>query len=170
MSDFPQGADWVKGEDDLWRPPEEPGYDQSAEAAMTDEQRVAAVKASDRKAWMVILGTLGVMVVLIVLLTLDGADGSSGSDRAPSGEVAELSAFNACKDFVRDRLKAPSTATFRNFFQDDGEVRVSYDGSTYTVRSTVDSENSFGASLRSSFTCVVTMTGTTIRLVDLDLS
>ena len=63
----------------------------------------------------------------------------------------------ACKDFVRDRLKAPSTADFTS---------VSHTGSapTWTVTGTVDADNSFGAKLRMTFTCVVRDDGDTWRL------
>lgn len=61
---------------------------------------------------------------------------------------------------------------FRNFFQDDGEVVVAGTGSgPFTVRSTVDSQNGFGAMLRSSFVCTVTIVDDkTVRLVDVTIS
>lgn len=84
----------------------------------------------------------------------------------------KLGAFDVCKEFVKDRLKSPSSAKFRNFFQNDGEVTVtSTDGRTYTVVSSVDSENSFGASLRSDFTCTVTNTsGDHWQLQDINIT
>lgn len=86
-------------------------------------------------------------------------------------EVMEVSAFEVCKDFVKDRLKSPGSATFRNQFEDDGEVVVTGSGrGPYTIVSTVDSENSFGASLRSRFTCTVTNTdGDNWKLNDINI-
>lgn len=70
------------------------------------------------------------------------------------------SAFAICKEFVKDDLRAPATAVFRNYHQDDGEVAVrGFGDGPYTVVSTVDSQNGFGALVRSSFTCSVTRTG-----------
>lgn len=81
-------------------------------------------------------------------------------------------AFNICKEFVEDRLKAPSTAVFRNYFEDDGEVTVTGSGSgPYTVRSSVDSQNGFGAMLRSDFVCTVENTsGDSWHLIDLTIN
>jgi hypothetical protein len=86
-------------------------------------------------------------------------------------EALRLSAFEVCKDFVRDRLKAPSTASFPDFFDNDGEVNVApTSNGTHNVISTVDSENSFGANLRLAFTCEVRNTdGDNWRLIELDI-
>lgn len=97
---------------------------------------------------------------------------SYGSTGSGGGSDKEYEAFEICKDFVKDRLKAPSTAKFRNYFEDDGEVTVSGSGSgPYTVISSVDSENSFGAALRSNFVCVVNNTGgANWRLADISIT
>jgi hypothetical protein len=93
----------------------------------------------------------------VIVSTASGNDrGSSTSGGSPG------MAFEMCKDFVKARLKAPSTATFRNFYEDDGEVRVTGSGAgPYTIQSTVDSQNGFGAKIRSNFSCTVTATGDT---------
>lgn len=74
-----------------------------------------------------------------------------------------------CKDFVKDRLKSPSSAKFRNFYEDDGEVLVEGSGPQFKVVSTVDSQNGFGAMLRSSFVCTVTDRGDTWHLDGLSI-
>lgn len=75
-----------------------------------------------------------------------------------------------CKRFVRERLKAPSTATWRNPLGD----QVTYTGSTggpVTVSASVDSENSFGAKLRSTYVCTVRPVGdSTWRLESLEFN
>lgn len=90
----------------------------------------------------------------------------------PTTKVEDRSyeAFEICKKFVKDRLKAPTTATFRNYFEKDGEVLVTAapDGS-YVVASSVDSENSFGAKIRSRFVCQVTPDGSTWHLDDISI-
>lgn len=99
-----------------------------------------------------------VAVVMIMMATSSGSGSTDGSGHSPA------MAFEMCKGFVKNQLKAPSTATFRNFYQEDGEVRVAGSGAgPYTVRSTVDSQNGFGAEIRSNFTCTVTATGDTWR-------
>jgi hypothetical protein len=61
-------------------------------------------------------------------------------------------AVNACEGFVKDQLKAPSTARFSN-------ERYGQDGLVFTVTGDVDAQNSFGATIRNHYTCVVTDTG-----------
>jgi hypothetical protein len=69
----------------------------------------------------------------------------------------QLDAFRVCKDIVKLRLKAPSTATFRNPSENDGEVLITNyaEPDLWDVNSTVDSENSFGAKIRTRFRCSV---------------
>jgi Protein of unknown function (DUF2510) len=62
-------------------------------------------------------------------------------------------AFTVCKNFVKDRLKAPGTAKFAK--RSDPFVRVITidDGANYFVTGWVDSQNGFGALLRADFRC-----------------
>lgn len=103
-------------------------------------------------------------LVAIVLVGVACSDTSESEDM-------NYAAFDICTKFVKDRLKAPSSAKFRNFFEDDGEVTVTGSGDgPFVVRSTVDSENSFGAQIRGDFVCTVRNTGdSNWRLVDLQL-
>lgn len=97
------------------------------------------------------------VLAFVVIVAVVGSMG--GDDDTNSSDTMRLSAFDVCKDFVKDRLRSPGSAKFRNFFEDDGEVIVTGAGKgPYTVRSTVDSENGFGALIRTDFTCSVTNT------------
>jgi hypothetical protein len=58
-----------------------------------------------------------------------------------------------CEDFVKDRLKSPSTAEFASIIANG--VTVVKDGKQYHMRSWVDSQNGFGAMLRTRFSCTV---------------
>jgi hypothetical protein len=105
-------------------------------------------------------------VALAVALAVAGC---ASVDSDPE-EDARYGAFTVCTKFVEDRLKSPGSASFRNYFEDDGEVVVAKTGDSYSVLSTVDSENSFGANIRTSFLCVVEPTGgDNWRLVSLEL-
>ena len=86
------------------------------------------------------------------------AGGSAGSSSS-SFSSSPAMAFEMCKDSVKNKLKAPSTATFRNFYQKDGEVVVSGSAGSYRIVSTVDAQNSFGAKIRSSFSCLASYKG-----------
>jgi hypothetical protein len=57
-------------------------------------------------------------------------------------------AVTACENYVKNRLKAPATAKF-------SDERWGQDGDTFTITGAVDAQNSFGALLRSRFTCRV---------------
>lgn len=61
-------------------------------------------------------------------------------------------AIAQCEERVKQLLKAPSTAEF---------TTDASGGGAWTVTGTVDSENSFGAMLRSNFQCTVKITGDT---------
>jgi len=60
-----------------------------------------------------------------------------------------------CKNFVERRLKSPKTADFPWF---DHNVQKTGPRS-FTVASYVDSQNSFGATIRTQFQCKLTFKG-----------
>lgn len=64
-------------------------------------------------------------------------------------------AFAQCKSFVEDRLKSPASAEFPTLdFQAFPRGQ-----DTYAIRSYVDSQNSFGAKIRTDFFCEVKWNG-----------
>lgn len=56
--------------------------------------------------------------------------------------------FQASQAYIKQRLKAPSTAEFPWY---DSSAVSGPDGNVYTVRSYVDSENGFGAKIRTNY-------------------
>lgn len=76
-----------------------------------------------------------------------------------------LEAITICEKFVADRLKAPSTAKYSGW--GDSSTKTSLDGNTVTVFAYVDSQNSFGAMLRTKYVCTVEDQGSTWHLVSL---
>jgi hypothetical protein len=113
------------------------------------------------------------MVVLVVAVAgiwtaIEKATKSSG----PSASELKFDAFDVCTQIVKPRLKAPGTATFRDPTADNGDTVItpSADGAVFVISSSVDSENGFGAKLRSTFDCTVRhQTGTNFTLVSLDV-
>lgn len=90
---------------------------------------------------------------------------STGGDSGP--EHSEGMAWVMCEGFVEKRLKAPSTADFPRYDQDN--VEHEGDG-RYTISAYVDAENSFGAKMRVPFDCVVQYKGEDRwRLIDIHL-
>jgi hypothetical protein len=90
----------------------------------------------------VFIGVASLPMVLIaacnVMVAADQGDGSG--DRAK--------AIQLCRAAVRDELKSPKSADFSN------EVATqTTDAPAFRVTGEVDAENSFGASVRSSYVC-----------------
>ena len=100
------------------------------------------------------------VIVLVLVAALAGCSGSTSatSDAGQKVSEARAGAADVCEQFVKRRLKAPGTATFRDPFGD--QISYSGDGEgPITVTASVDSENSFGAKLRSPYVCTVSSTG-----------
>jgi len=96
------------------------------------------------------LWLVGTFAALMVIGVIVGLVGGGGDD-----EPSEPTAFEAelqCQEWVRAKLKAPSTAKFSETSSRGGPV-------SWTVQGYVDAENSFGAMLRSSWTCSIRIDG-----------
>lgn len=71
----------------------------------------------------------------------------------PTTQEIHADAQRVCEEkFIPARLKAPATAQF-------SELIVVADGASYKVTGNVDSQNGFGALVRSTFTCSVRSAG-----------
>lgn len=105
-----------------------------------------------------------------VLAVVGSSSDSSNSTTSDNGQAVSddrFGAFDVCKQFVRDRLRAPTTAKWRDPFGD--QVFYSGDGAgPIAVTASVDSQNGFGASLRSEYTCTVHREGDRWKLDSLD--
>lgn len=89
---------------------------------------------------------LWIAVMVIAVLVIGGVVKGTpfgGGESEPDAVGAQV----ACQDRVEKLLKAPGSADFN-------DVTATVAGpNTWTVTGTVDADNSFGASLRSTFTC-----------------
>lgn len=70
----------------------------------------------------------------------------------------KLALFMLAQDEVRAQLKSPSTAVFASSYT-GSDVVYSRDGTTYGMISWVESENSYGATVRENFTLFCTISG-----------
>ncbi|MBY8341982.1 hypothetical protein LXH13_06305 [Streptomyces spinosirectus] len=78
---------------------------------------------------------------------------SSGS-ADPDGQGAAVT----CESFVKDRLKSPGSAKFPGVTDPDYAKIITVSGKKpwkYQINGYVDSDNSFGASVRSDYVCTV---------------
>lgn len=97
---------------------------------------------------------VGVVVAIVIGLSIWG----SYRNAHPTDEDKQAESQVACEDVVKKNLKSPSTASFSN------ETATGTDGQ-YTVTGDVDSQNSFGATVRAHFTCE--SDGSTVHLTSL---
>lgn len=81
--------------------------------------------------------------------------GGDGGTSSSSSELGETGAYVICKSFVKDSLKSPGTADFPFL-----EYEVTKQGTnSFSVKSYVDAQNSFGANIRTYFVCRITFRG-----------
>lgn len=104
----------------------------------------------------------GLLIIVLVFGGIIGVaawfgESSSQQEQAkkPAAEQTERArryqAYDCAKNRITDLLKAPSTAEYQSY--SDADIQGT--GTSYTVRSFVDAQNSFGAMLRTEFTCSV---------------
>lgn len=82
--------------------------------------------------------------------------GSYDSTSSSSGSGDTVSALSCAQNIVRKHLKSPSSASFPTIFTaNPGDINIQQSGASWIVNSYVDSQNSFGANIRTPFQCTV---------------
>lgn len=89
-------------------------------------------------------GCLGVVGLIVLVSFMISAVGGDSSGDAPN----EVGAQSVCEDVIKQNLKAPSTAELDH-------VGTVQQDNIFKVTTLVDAENSFGATMRSEYTCRV---------------
>jgi hypothetical protein len=100
-----------------------------------------------------------ILIPIIIFMVVFGfalACGGSGSSVEKKGH-SEVEAWTAAQLEVERNLKSPSSAKFPWVKSEDVVNKINDD--TFKVKSYVDSENSFGAMVRTNFSCTVEFTG-----------
>ncbi len=117
-------------------------YVRHAEAIISEGNEMARSKRLTRiVAWAVAAAIVGGIIWVIAWsMHKDSANGDSTYQQAR--------AIQACRDGVRDKLKSPRSARFSS-------ESANGQGLAWEVTGLVDSDNSFGASVRSGFSCQV---------------
>lgn len=100
--------------------------------------------------------------VIWAILTEGPRSGQSGGRNTCTRDYA----FVMSQSFVEDRLKAPSSAKFPWMHT---ATIIDQGAGKFVVSSYVDSQNSFGAMLRSNYSATLTCSGNDWRLVDLTI-
>jgi len=91
-----------------------------------------------------------VALLAMLALCVAGAALALSGDESQDPAVADraVDAEIMCEEFIGRRLKVPATAKYSH-------TQTLKDGARYTVIGHVDAENSFGAMVRTDYTCVV---------------
>lgn len=100
----------------------------------------------------------GLIVVVIALsICSNSGSGGGGSPRtSPPDQGEAVGAWVVCQQFLEDRLVAPSTAEYPSGYSD---YTRSLGGGRFRVDAYVDAQNSFGAMIRTDFSCTVDYQG-----------
>jgi ribosomal protein L40E len=104
----------------------------------------------------------GIMLIGIIWLFYSCTHKSDGEAIDYSVNNQSISAWVAATNAVQNELKSPSTANFPSY--SNSYVTDNNDG-TYSVSSYVDAENSFGAKIRSTWSCTVNSSGNVSNIV-----
>lgn len=113
---------------------------------MSEESAPSAAPKGNGRKWA--FGCLGAVALFIGLTAACGALLSAGGS-SDDWEPTTVEARAICEDWVREQLKAPATARFSDGTESGGV-------GSYVITGSVDAENSFGAMLRTEWTCTIT--------------
>jgi len=99
------------------------------------------------------LVVMAAAIVIAGVVTNGVSGGEGGSGDSPSvATVEDGQVMEVCHNRVLDHLKAPSTADFGGDVVGGSEPR-------FTDAGWVDAENSYGAKIRTAYTCIAIHTG-----------
>ena len=107
--------------------------------------------------------TLSVLSIVIFTIL---AFGSSDSDGSGASSSEDLLAYNYAEDFVKKQLRSPSTAEFAGLFEKRDHI-TKIGTREYRIQSYVDSQNGFGAMIRSNWSCTIKFQGDRVLCNDL---
>ena len=99
--------------------------------------------------------TIAFFFIIFLVFKCSCSQSDTESTNSGNDEHSKIVALTAAQECVTERLKSPSSADFP--WGSDCVTKIS--DNTYVINSYVDSQNSFGAMLRTNFTCQITLTG-----------
>lgn len=118
----------------------------SAKVKMSPEEAEKAKRSTN----------IGLLILTGIIVAIIAIAMWSSSRPKPPYLPSDTDAFVMCEQFVTDRLKAPKTADFASM---SNSSISSLNSDTYTISSYVDSQNGFGAMVRTKFICKVKYVG-----------
>ena len=93
-----------------------------------------------------------------------GTTTSTSSYSTSISDDDKLLCWLVTEEYVKSQLKSPSSAKFPSTYT-SSDISYSRSGTTYTVRSYVDADNSYGANIRQYFTIQIEIIGDKNRVV-----
>ncbi len=108
---------------------------------------INAPKPEDKKHFRV--GCIALIVIAIAIIAFTAF---SGNDDAGNKEPSCFDAYVMSQVFVERQLKAPSSADFPAF---DNSMVIPLGNGRFKVTAYVDAQNSFGAMIRTPYTCTI---------------
>lgn len=112
---------------------------------------------------------IGGIILLIIIANL-GKDKNSENTitekKQKSSNDKRFLAYNYSTQYVKQKLKSPSTAKFPNMFEKINHIK-DLGNDQYFINSWVDSQNGFGAMIRSEFSCKITIKEDVVSVDDL---
>lgn len=112
-----------------------------------------------------VLHFFSILSIATFLFIAFGSDDDNGSNSS-SSNTDKFLAYSYAEEFVKKRLKSPSTAEFPRTFEKDKHI-TELSNQTYQINSWVDSQNGFGAMIRSKFSCKIIFEGDKVRCENL---
>jgi hypothetical protein len=134
-----------------------------------EEAPAVALKPNIKEQKQKNVGIGSIIFALVVLIFIVSSITNRSPESISAATTPRLDKFNAkveCEKFILQRLKAPAGANF----SPTSELIVTGAGNgPWTVFGYVDSQNSFGAMLRSRYTCTVVFNGDSVSLQNLQI-
>jgi hypothetical protein len=119
-------------------------------------------------------GCLPILILLVIVAIAANRSDSDSSKSSDDGAPGDHAAAVMCEEFVKKRLKSPSTARFPGVTDPEyAKTTVLNDSKPwkYKVAGVVDSQNGFGATVRLTYACTVsTKDSDTWTLDDMDMA
>lgn len=111
-----------------------------------------------------------ISVIIFVFIAFGSETNKYFSDDSSSDSSTEnLLAYSYAEDYVKQRLRSPSTAKFPGIWDGKADHISKIGERKYSIRSYVDSQNGFGAMLRTNWSCKITFVGDKVKCEDLTL-
>lgn len=101
-----------------------------------------------------------IFLIIIAIVTVYATFGTTESNSSEdSYKDNKYLAYSYAQEFVKQKLKSPSTAEFPAGFSAKEEHVLNLGDGEYLIKSWVDSQNSFGATIRTNFDCKIILDG-----------